>query len=201
MRKPAPTDHPIHELLRERYSPRAFDPAAELDSATLGSLFEAARWAPSSMNEQPWRFVVVRRETRPGFAALVAALSENNRRWAKDAGALVVAGASLVVERSGKPNRHALHDLGLASAQLVLEATARGLITHPMGGFDADQVRALAAMPEGFEAVTVWAIGHPGDPEALPEDLRARERAARVRRPQASFVFEDTWDRPLDYSM
>lgn len=198
MQKPAPVDHEIQTLLRNRYSPRAFD-SKPLPTETLRSLFEAARWAPSSMNEQPWRFVLVRREVDPVHATLVAALSDNNQRWAKDAPVLIVAAAALTLEKNGNPNRHAFHDLGLASAQLLFEVYARGLVAHPMGGYDQAKVRACCEIPEGFETAAVWAVGHPGDPNQLPEDLRTRELAPRARKPQSSFVFEGAWGRAFPH--
>ncbi len=192
MEKPAPADHEIHELIRARYSARAFDPRP-IDTDTLRSLFEAARWAPSSMNEQPWRYVLVRRESRAAFDSVVSTLSGHNPRWAKDASVFIIAAAKLRLERNDQLNRHALHDVGMSSAWLLLEATARNLVLHPMGGFDQEKLCALSGIPEGFEAVTVWAVAHPGEPDLLPDDLRTRELAPRVRRPQSGFVFEGAW--------
>lgn len=194
MNKPAPAEHEIHAHLRQRYSPRAFA-AKPIEPETLRSLFEAARWAPSSMNEQPWRFVLARREDPSAFQALLGTLTEKNQRWAKDAGALVLVVASMRHARSGQSNRHAFHDVGLASAQLVFEATSRGLFVHTMGGFDPERARELYAIPTEFEPVVVLAVSHPGDPASLPDDLRERELAPRTRHPQASFVFEGQWGR------
>ncbi len=196
MHKPAPTAHDVHPLLRDRWSPRAFSPEPLPDGA-LRSLLEAARWAPSAFNEQPWRFLVARREDPVEHARLVSCLNESNRRWAADAGALLLTAARTTRASNGASNRHALHDLGLAVALLTVQATAMGLGVHQMAGFSVEGARALYAIPLEFEPVTVVAVGLPGDPDALPDDLRERETAARVRHPQQAFVFAGTWGDPL----
>ncbi len=192
MRKPAPAAHPILEVVRERWSPRAFAPRP-LDTADLCSLFEAARWAPSSVNEQPWHFIVARRDEPAGFAKLLGCLTASNQRWAGAAGALLLLVARTHFARTGKPNPHALHDAGLALENLLLEATSRGLAVHPMGGFDAAAAREAFEIPAGFDPITAVAVGAPGDPDALPEELAARERAPRHRRALAEFVYEGKW--------
>ena len=192
MLKPATVQHPIHELLRARWSPRAFEPRP-LDAATLGSLFEAARWAPSSSNEQPWRFVVALRDDTVNFQRLLACLAPSNQRWAANASALVLTTARNDFEPSGRPNAHAWHDCGLALAQVLVELTARGLGAHVMAGFDAEKARAACNVPSGFQPVTVAALGYPAAPESLPEDLRERETAPRQRRPLHESVFSGTW--------
>jgi nitroreductase len=198
MKKPAPVTEPILDVLRERWSARAFgtQPVAVAD---LRAMLEAARWAPSSANEQPWHFIVARREDAPRFAALLACLAPSNQRWAKDAGALLVVVTRTQFVRHGKPNAHAWHDAGLALAHLLLEATARGLATHPMAGFDAAAARTAGAIPAGFDPVTMVAVGHYGPYEALPEDLQTRELAPRQRRPLSEFVFEGTWGAPATW--
>lgn len=196
MPKPAPTDCEIHPLIRDRWSPRAFSPAS-VSEADLRALLEAARWAPSCFNEQPWRFLVARREDEAGFARLLSCLVEANQVWAKHAGALMITVASTTFAHNGRPNRHAWHDVGLAAAQLSAQATALGLAVHQMAGFLPDQARERCGIPEGFEAVTALAIGHPGDPAGLPDELRERELAPRARRPQAEFAFTATWGAPL----
>jgi nitroreductase len=192
MNKPALAAHPILDIVRARWSQRAFD-AQPVAAADLLSILEAARWAPSSSNEQPWHFIVARRDDAPRFAALLACLAPSNQRWAKDAGALVLVVTRTQFVRHGKPNAHAWHDAGLALANLLLEATAHGLATHPMAGFDAAAARAAFGIPAGFDPVVTVALGHPGSLEALPEDLQAREVAPRQRRPLSEFVFEGTW--------
>jgi nitroreductase len=195
MKKPAPVDHSVHDLIRDRWSPRALSPEP-LPIATILSLFEAARWAASSYNEQPWRFLVAPRQDAIEFERLLGCLVPGNQAWAKDAGLLAVAVARLDLERNGKPNRHALHDVGAAIAHLVLQATAMGLASHAMAGFDVARVRETYAVPAGYEPLTALAIGKPGNPEALPPELRERERAPRTRRPLAELLFKGRFGEP-----
>jgi len=198
MRKPAPTESPIHELLANRWSLRAFQPKA-IDAPTLRSLFEAARWAASSANEQPWRFIVVSRDDAVAFQRLLECLVPGNQRWAANAGALVLTVARMTFERNDKPNPHAWHDCGMAIAQLWVEATARGLGAHVMAGFERDKAREVYQIPPGFEPVTVAALGYGAEPDSLPDDLRQRETAARQRRPLRETVFGATWNEPAPF--
>ncbi|KIG13032.1 Nitroreductase [Enhygromyxa salina] len=195
-RTPEP-DHPIHDLIHKRWSPLAFADQAVSD-ADLRSVLEAARWAPSCFNDQPWRFIVARREQPDEYARLLSCLVEKNQSWAKSAPVLMLSVAHLDFAKTGKPNRHALHDVGLAAAQLCLQATALGLSAHQMAGFSQDRARELYAIPDRFEPVAAIALGYAGDPNQLPDDLRARDRAPRTRLPQAQLVFSGTWDHPLE---
>jgi nitroreductase len=199
MDKAAPVDHPVHDLIRARWSPRAFASRA-VDGATLASLFEAARWGASSFNEQPWRFIVATSDDAEGFRRALACLSPRNRAWAHAAPALAFSVASMTLARSGKPNRVALHDVGLAVAQLVLEATARGLVVHQMAGIDHDAIRETYRIPAGFEPVAGIALGYPGDPATLPDDFQQSEAAPRARRPLAQSVFTGSWDRSAPWA-
>jgi nitroreductase len=196
MKKNAPADHDVHPLIRERWSPRAFA-SRTVERAELRSLLEAARWAPSSFNEQPWRFLVAQREDEEGFQALLSCLNDTNQRWAKNAAVLVLSAASPSFARNGKPNRHALHDLGLAVSQLTLQATALGLRVHQMGGFSVERARELLSIPPTVEPVTVLAIGFPGNPDELPADLREKELRKRERKPLAELAFQGRWGAPL----
>jgi nitroreductase len=188
----ATTDHPVNDLIAARWSPYAFAdrPVAKED---LLSLFEAARWAPSSYNEQPWSYVVATRDDAAGFERLLSCLVEGNQAWAKAAPVLALGCTSLNFARDGKPNAAALHDLGLASLSLCLEATARGLVVHQMIGIVPGKARVAYQIPEGVQPLTGLAIGYPGDPAALPENLRARDAARRPRKPLSAFVFDGTW--------
>ena len=192
MQKPAPTDLPILDVVRHRWSPRSYtdEPVTEEQVRTL---LEAARWAPSAFNEQPWSFLVATSREPVEYERLAGVLNDWNRAWAGRAPMLIVALTSTSFARSGKPNGWARHDLGLALGQLMLQATAMGLATHPMAGFDADAVREVYGLPDGVEAVTALAIGYPGEPDALPDDLAETERKPRVRRPQEEFVFTGAW--------
>jgi nitroreductase len=191
MQKPANTGAPVHELIRNRWSPRAFadKPVAP---EVLQSVFEAARWAPSSNNEQPWAYLVATNDDAENFAKMVSILVEFNAGWAQHAPVLALSVAHLKT-REGQPNRVALHDVGSATAQLTFEANARGLLVHQMAGFDAQKARQFFAIPEDWEPVAAMAIGYPGDPQRLPDRLRERELAPRSRKPPAEFVMTGGW--------
>jgi nitroreductase len=189
---PAVTDHPVNALIAARWSPYAFAerPVARAD---LLSLFEAARWAPSSYNEQPWSYIVATRDEAAEFARLLSCLVEGNQAWARNAPVLALGCTSLRFARNNQPNAAAVHDLGLASGTLLLEATARGLAVHQMIGILPDKAREIYRIPEGVQALTGLAIGYPGDPAALPENLRPRDQTRRPRKPIAAFLFGGQW--------
>jgi nitroreductase len=159
----------------------------------LRSLFEAARWAASSYNEQPWRFIVAMTEDSEAFERLLSCLVEGNQAWAKSAPVLVIGCTSLNFERNNQPNTAAFHDLGLASANLTFEATARGLFVHQMIGILPDRVRELYRVPEGVLPLTALAIGYLSDPSVVPQKYRARDLAPRTRKRLAEFVFAGEW--------
>lgn len=196
--KTAVTDHPIQPVLAERWSPYAFSDRVVSDDDLL-ALLEATRWAPSSYNEQPWRYVLARRSQPDAFADLVSCLVEGNQVWARHAPVLMIGIAVVRFARNGKPNKAAHHDLGLAAGSLTVEATARGLAVHQMIGIVPERVRELYALPEEAEPLTGLAIGYAGSPDAssrLPEALLERDRAPRSRRPVDEFVFEGRWGEP-----
>lgn len=189
-------EHEIHPLLRNRRSHRAFaDRPVGMDA--VRSMLEAARWAPSSRNEQPWRFLVAHAADRAEFDRLLACLNPTNQVWAKNAGVLMLGVAATRFARNGSPNPHALHDHGLAVSQLVTQASALGLGVRQMAGFDAARARETYAIPPEFEPVAAIAAGYPADPATLPPDLAERERAPRKRRVQEEFVFRGVWNAPL----
>jgi nitroreductase len=192
VQKQAAPDHPVHELIARRWSPYAFAdrPVSEGD---LLSVFEAARWAASSYNEQPWRYVVATKANPAEFERLLSCLVEGNQVWAKAAPVLALGCASLFFALNGKPNAAAVHDLGLASASLTLEATARGLSVHQMIGILPDRARELYRIPEGVQPLTGLAIGYAADPATLPEKYRERDLAPRKRKRLAEFVFGGEW--------
>jgi nitroreductase len=196
MDRPAPTDHPVHELTARRYSPRAFT-EQDVTPAQVLSLLEAGRWAASCFNEQPWRYIVAMRGQTEIFEKLLGCLVEANRVWAGKAPVLMLSVASTSFAHNGKPNPHAWHDVGQASAGMAIQAAALGLQIHQMAGFDRERARTQFAIPEGFEPVAAIAVGHPGDASLLPEPLRERETAPRQRRPVADFIHGSTWgERP-----
>jgi nitroreductase len=192
MQKPAPVNFPVHDLIRDRWSPRAFA-AKPIEPAILASLFEAARWAPSSSNEQPWAFLVATKDDPENFAKTLGVLVEFNAGWAKEAAALVLAVSSLKFHANGTPNRNAFYDTGAASALLSVEATHRGLAVHQMAGFDPAKAKQVFGIPEDWEPIAAVAIGYPGDPGALSEKLRDREVAPRTRKPLSEFVMSGRW--------
>jgi nitroreductase len=198
MSKRAQPDHPILDLLAERWSPYAFD-AREVPDAELRSLFEAARWAPSSYNEQPWSYVVALRRDADAHARLVSCLVEGNQRWARHAPVLALGIVRTVFTRNGKPNAAAEHDLGLAAGNLLAEATARGLFVHQMIGILPDRARELYAIPETHKALTGLAIGYRADPGGLDEALRERDRTPRTRRSLGEFVFAGRHGSAADF--
>jgi nitroreductase len=193
--KKAVTDHPIQHALVDRWSPYGFEdrPVADAD---LLSLFEAARWAASSYNEQPWNYLVATKENPKEFARLLSCLVEANQAWAKVAPVLVLGVVSLRFAKNDKDNRAAVHDLGLAVGNLVIEATTRGLSVHQMIGILPDRVREIYQIPEHYEAWTAMAIGYHADPATMPEALKARDLAPRERKPLSEFVFTGQWRHP-----
>jgi nitroreductase len=192
MEKPATTEFPVHDLIRYRWSPRAFSDKP-VPPDVLRSLFEAARWAPSSNNEQPWAFLVATKDDPENFAKMLSVLVEFNAGWAKHAPVLALAVAELAFRRNGNPNRNAFYDAGAASAQLTFEANSRGLLVHQMAGYDGLKARQVFEIPEGWEPIAAIAIGYPGDPETLPQPLRDRELAPRSRKSLSEFVMTGRW--------
>jgi nitroreductase len=185
-------------LIAERWSPRAFSdkPVAP---EVLGSLFEAARWSPSSSNEQPWAYIVATKDDADNFAKLVSMLVRSNVSWAQHAPVLALAVAKLTFEKTGTTNRNALYDVGAASAYLTIEATSRGLFVHQMAGYDPDKARQVFEIPAGWEPIAAMAIGYPGDPESLPQPLRDRELAPRTRKPISAFVMSGSWGKKAPF--
>jgi nitroreductase len=198
LKRPAETSVPIHEVLRERWSPRAFDSRA-VEPEKLRSLFEAARWAASSYNAQPWYFIAATKDDLQNFSRVLESFVEFNQGWARSAPVVGLSVAGLKFENNGQPNRHAFHDVGQAAANLALQAAALGLQVHQMAGILPDKARQLFSIPDGYEAVAGFALGYPGDPASLPDQLRERELAPRVRKPLASFVFAGKWGETANF--
>jgi len=184
-------EHAIDSLFHARWSPRAFT-ADELPEATLRGLLEAARWAPSSMNAQPWRFAYALRGT-PAFDALLATLTPGNQAWAHRASALIALASKTTLAVPGKPepvpSRSHGFDAGAAWAHLALQAHLWGWSTHAMGGFDMEQARAVLRVPADLELQVVIAVGKQGDPTVLPDWARAREKP-NERQPIAELARE-----------
>lgn len=195
MEKPAETLAPIHDLLARRWSPRAFSDRP-VEPEKLLSLFEAARWAPSSNNEQPWAFIVATKDDGKNFEAMLSVLVEFNRGWANRAAVLILTLAHTQFEKEGTPNRHGFYDLGQAAISLVLQATAVGIMAHQMAGFSVQAARERFAVPQSWEPASVIAVGYPGELGTLSDKLRQRETAQRQRRSLDAFVFSGTWGHP-----
>jgi nitroreductase len=193
--KTASTAYPIQPLLAERWSPYGFEdrPVPETD---LHSLFEAARWAAFSYNEQPWTYFVATKADRPEFDRLLSCLVDANQAWAKAAPVLALGVVSLKFTKNKTDNRVAVHDLGLASANLVMEATSRGLFVHQMAGILPQKAREVYQIPEHHEAWTALAIGYKADPARLPAELKERDLTRRPRKPLREFVFTGRWGQP-----
>jgi nitroreductase len=192
LQKPAETATPIHEVLRHRWSPRAFD-SRPVEPEKLRSLFEAARWAASSYNAQPWYFIVATKDDPENYKRVTECFIEFNQGWTKSAPVVVLSVAGLKFPHNSETNRHAFHDVGQAAANLSLQATALGLQVHQMAGILPDKAREIFNIPEGYDVVAGIALGYPGDPASLPDGLREKEVAARERKPLNSFVFTGKW--------
>ncbi|MBI2478817.1 MAG: nitroreductase family protein [Planctomycetia bacterium] len=192
MYKEAVTDHSVNELIAKRWSPYGFANRA-VSRRDLCSLFEAARWAASSYNEQPWSYIVATQDDAEEFESLLSCLVEPNQEWAKAAPVLVLCCTRLNFTRNGKPNAAAFHDLGLAAGNLCLEATARGLSVHQMIGILPDRAREIFEIPDGVQAVTAMAIGYAADANSLPDQLKQRDLSPRQRKRLTEFVFAGSW--------
>ncbi len=160
-------------------------------------MLDAARWAASSNNEQPWRFIVARKSDGPFYDQMLSLLAPSNQSWAKTAPVLIFTAAKKDFTRDGKPNLHAMHDTGAALAHLFLQATALGLHAHGMAGFDREKARTELGIPDGFELGAAVALGYLGSPDDLSEPYREREKAARQRKPLSEIVFGGHWNEPL----
>jgi nitroreductase len=185
----------LHELLSNRRSPRSYS-EEPVEPWKIVSLFEAARWSPSSANEQPWHFIVATKEDTTVFDTLAGTLMEGNRRWAGRAPMLVLGVAQSFYSKNGKPYRHSWYDLGQSVAHLTIQATSLGLSVHQMGGFDAEKARDLFSIPDGYDPVVVFAVGYAEGAEHLPDELREREMAPRSRKPLEAGVFTEKWGMP-----
>jgi len=183
--KPRPTfAYPLLDLLAERWSPRAFSDRPLTEEQAL-TLLEAARWAASCVNEQPWRFIWSLKDGSQRYQKLLDCLNHRNQEWAVDAPLLMLTLVQTTFSDSGKKNRWCEHDLGLAIGNLTTQASAMDLYVHNMGGFSQEKVRGHFALPENVEPVTMIAIGYLGDPERLSEFNRKRELELQERKPLA----------------
>jgi nitroreductase len=194
--KSAETQTEILPSIRDRWSPRAFS-SKQVTRELLHKLLEAASWAASSFNEQPWRFFVATRQDNEAFEKALSCLQKGNQEWARYAPVLLLTVVKDRFSKNDKPNRCAEHDLGLAMGNLSIQATAEGLVVHQMAGIEVDKIRELYGVPEGYHPVTALAIGYQGDPDSLPEGwMKESELAKRTRKPLSEMVFGTGWEEP-----
>ncbi len=176
----------IHELISKRWSPVAFDPKpVEYDKIQL--LFDAAKWAPSANNAQPWRFIYATKDM-PEYDVFLDLMSERNRIWASTAPLLVMGLAQLVSTYKNRPNRLAFYELGMAVSNLLLQATAMDLVVHQMSGYDHERAKESLVIPTRYEPAAIIAIGYKGDASQLPDDLAAQEKQERTRMGISEFL-------------
>jgi nitroreductase len=192
--KVSDTDYAIEEIFQRRWSPLAFSDQT-VEPEKLRRVLEAARWAASSYNEQPWSFIIATKDNSTEYDRLLSCLAEGNQEWARNAPVLMISVAKLHFEQNGTENRHAFHDVGAAEANLAAQATALGLCVHQMAGFDAAKAKALYNIPEGYDPVDAVALGYLGDSQTLSERLQQRESAPRSRKPISEFVFTGNWNQ------
>lgn len=189
MSRKANTDHPVHDLISNRWSPYTLDPNRGASEADVQSLFEAARWTMSSYNAQPWRYIVASRDRDPAtWEKIHSVLVEGNQPWAKNAPILALGVIEHNFEHNGKPNKAAAHDLGAASAMLTVEATARGLSVHQMIGIEPEQAHSAFNLGESQEVLTGLAIGYLGDDSVVGEEYAKRQQGERQRKPLAELL-------------
>jgi len=196
-----PVEQPVLDAIANRWSPYRFLPR-EVEDEKLRCCLEAARWAASSFNDQPWSWIVACRQDREEFQRMVGCLMEANRGWASNAGALVLTVTRATFDYNGKPNRVALHDLGQAAAHLALQAVSLGLQAHQMAGVNLSLIRQVYGIPEGFDPQTAIAIGYPDASQPVSEaskELAKRESGPRDRQPLSSQVFTGKWGDPAEF--
>ncbi|MBV9265519.1 MAG: nitroreductase family protein [Acidobacteriaceae bacterium] len=194
--KRADTVPEVHELIRSRWSPRAFS-SREVPPQVLKTILEAARWAASSYNEQPWRFLVATKSDPAAFSKFLDLLVPANQSWVKNAPVLIIMAAKKTFSHNGSQNRFGFHDAGQALAHLALQATAMGLHTHAMAGFDHQRARTELGIPDDFDVAAAVALGYVGSPDDLTEHQRQMELSKRTRKPLNEIVFGASWNAPL----
>ena len=199
MKNLAVSDHELHPIIAQRWSPRAFD-SKLVEPEKLAQLFEAARWASSCFNDQPWAFVVATKDDTVNYQKMLECLVPANVVWAQVAPVLGLVVAQKNFKHNGKPNAWGEYDAGQAAATLVLQATALNLVVHQMGGFDAVKAIATFNIPETAKPVAAIAIGYEGKSSDLSLELQEREKAARSRQPLTSFVFTGKWGNSAPFS-
>lgn len=198
MQKPATTQAPIHDVIANRWSPRAYDANKVVSQTQIISLLEAARWAPSCFGDEPWRFIVWdKNQDAAAWERAYDCIVPGNQTWAKDAPVFILICADSLFSHNQKPNRWSGYDTGAAAVSLCLQATSMGLATHQMGGFDCEKARAAFGIPEQVEMMSMLAVGYAADADTLSDELKERELAPRKRRPLAELFYEGVWNQPI----
>ncbi|MDT7848400.1 nitroreductase family protein [Methylophilus sp. VKM B-3414] len=198
MQKPAITQQPIHDLIANRWSGRAYDASQGVSQEQVISLLEAARWAPSCFGDQPWRYVVCNKaDNLQAWQAAFDCLVPGNQSWAVNAPVLLLICADTLFSHNDKPNKWAPYDTGAATENLCLQATALGLMAHQMGGFDADKARVTFNVPERYQILAMVTVGYQADVESLTGETKERETAARSRKPLNELFFNGQWDQSI----
>lgn len=198
MQKPAITQQPIHDLIANRWSGRAYDASKPVTKDQLVSLLEAARWAPSCFGDEPWRYVICNKsDNLQAWQSAFDCLVPGNQGWAVNAPVLLLICADTLFGHNDKPNKWAAYDTGAATENLCLQATALGLMAHQMGGFDADQARKTFNVPERFQILAMVTVGYQAAIESVSGEAREREEAPRKRKPLGALFFDGSWDTPM----
>ena len=194
--KVASVEYPVIDLIKNRWSPRAFS-SSPIEEEKIMSLIEAARWAPSCFNEQPWNFILFKKENQEAYKNIIDIISPKNQLWAKAAPLIILSVAKINFERNGKTNKHALYDVSAAVSNLTMQANSMGLYVHQMAGFNSEKAKELFNIPDGYEPVTAIAVGYYGNKDDLPEEFIKSEMAERNRKSAAEFTFEGKWHDKL----
>lgn len=191
--------HPkVHELIKARWSPRAFS-EKEISTDDLASILDAGRWAASSYNEQPWRFIIASKSDPAAYQKLLSLLVSFNQNWAKSAPVLILMLAKKTFSHNQQVNRYGVHDAGAALANMFLQATALGIHGHGMAGFDYDRAKAELKIPDDFETAAFAAFGYVGSPDQLPDAVKQQELAPRQRKPLSELAFTTEWQTPFKF--
>lgn len=194
--KPADTEQPIEKVIAERWSGRAYDPNIPVTEAQITALTEAARWAPSCFGDEPWRYILWDKFSDPeNWQKAFDCLAEGNQQWAKNAPLLILAASVDTFSQNDKTNRWTGYDTGAASLSLCLQATAMGLMSHQMGGFDTDKIRQVFDLPADLHLWSMMAIGHAAPLDDLSPEQLERELKPRQRRPLAEQFFHGGWQK------
>ncbi len=183
------------DAIRHRWSPRAYSDRA-VTSDDLTALFDAASWSASCFGEEPWRFIVASKDKIEEYQKMLGCLVEFNQSWAKNAPVLFLTVTSKNFAHNNKPNGYAMHDVGMALATLMIQASSMGMHAHAMGGFDRDKARSTYNIPEDYDLGAAVAVGYVGDHTLLPEGMQKTELAPRKRKPLSETLFSGTWANP-----